>query len=80
MMRSNLPTKRTVLVNTKSVASFIAATAAQQQLDAILHTHNKELRHEREDTKAQQDASQFLWGQDFDIEPDVWEEFDTKYT
>lgn len=76
----SLPANRTVLVNTKSVAGFLAATAAQQQLDVILHTHNKELRYEREDTKAQQDISQFLWGQDFDIEPDVWEEFDTKYT
>lgn len=75
-----IPLKHNLVVNPETLEEFLAAQLAQQQLDAILHTHNKELRHERDTIKADEDSIQFLWGQDFDIEPDVWEEFDTKYT
>ena len=75
-----IPLKHNLMVNPETLEEFVAASLAQLQLNAIQFIISEELRYERKTTKAPQDTTQFLWGQDFDIEPDVWEEFDTKYT
>lgn len=53
------------------------------ELQYIVDQHNKERRHDRENSLALkakiETEAPFRWGQNFDIEPEVWDEFDGNY-
>ena len=60
-------------VLTENQEEFDAACTAHFLLAAIVEEHNKEARDAKE---AHDPTDEFLWGQDFDYEPEVWDTLD----
>lgn len=69
---TNLPTNTEgPIVPVRNPEEFAAMLQAHTWLARICADHRKELEYVREATNEADD--QFLWGQDFETEPEVWD-------
>jgi hypothetical protein len=50
-----------------------AATEATRWLQSVVQSHNPEVRNERDEANRREAETPFLYGQEFDIEPEVWD-------
>lgn len=52
------------------------ASEATRWLQSVVQSHNQEVRNERDETNRREAEAPFLYGQDFDTEPEVWDLYD----
>lgn len=69
-----LPIADPVLIPTSNSSERLAATVAALSLNNIVNSHNEEQRNDRHALQIREAETPFLFGQDFDIEPEVWDQ------
>lgn len=64
------------IVPIRNPEEFAAMLQANTWLNRIVADHRKELQDDREEDTDVED--EFLWGQDFEISPEVWDDLDPR--